>query len=298
MKNNEDIQHEMERRLFKTGLSASVVTVGILLLIDLFYLKDYRSVMVELFGLLCFSIFIYFSTSSKYNSKLIFPFLILIFALLNLGWFVGGGFAIPIALLFIVGISLSLILISKEHRLLVLVAFTLNYLALMIVEYFNTEIRLIFEDKVRELYVSYIFIGITYSLSIYLIVYMKDNYEKVREKLTHLNTRLNLQAADLLDINEKLELANKLLEKKVEQRTLKVEEQKKKILDYAFMNSHHVRAPLVNILGLTSLYQSSKLNAEEQTYVFEKLKKAADQLNLEFEMVKGHIEKEEWTQKN
>ena len=297
MKKREHIRNEMERRLFKTGLSISIITVSILFIIDVSYLADYDSAIIEAIGAILFGILFYYSSKELYSSKLIFPYLLVIMALLNLGWFTGGGFNVAITLLFFVGISVSLIMVPERLRKLFVAFFLVDLFGLMALEYLNPELRLFHEDKTEELMIVYIFILITYSLSIYLIVFMKDNYEKVRELIGLQNTTLNIQSADLMEINNKLESANDLLEKKIMERTLRIEEQKKKILDYAFMNSHHVRAPLVNILGLTSLYESQELSEEEESYVFEKLKSAADQLNLEFEMVKGHIEKEEWEQK-
>ena len=297
MKKREHIRNEMERRLFKTGLSISIITVSILFIIDVSYLADYDSAIIEAIGAILFGILFYYSSKELYSSKLIFPYLLVIMALLNLGWFTGGGFNVAITLLFFVGISVSLIMVPERLRKLFVAFFLVDLFGLMALEYLNPELRLFHEDKTEELMIVYIFILITYSLSIYLIVFMKDNYEKVRELIGLQNTTLNIQSADLMEINNKLESANDLLEKKIMERTLRIEEQKKKILDYAFMNSHHVRAPLVNILGLTSLYESQELSEEEESYVFEKLKSAADQLNLEFEMVKGHIEKEEWERK-
>jgi signal transduction histidine kinase len=294
MKQREFIRNEMERRLFKTGLKISISTIILLILIDLLYLKDYTSVIIELIGLVAFSILYYWSSKKVYSSNLIVPFLAIMLIILDLGWYVGGGFNTAIALLYFVALTVSLIMTPTQHRDRWMILFGTNLALLMGFEYLQPEIRSVLEDKQQEMVISYVFILISFSLSIYLVLFMKDNYERVRGKLNSQNTELNIQSSDLIALNSRLKEANELLERKVAERTMRVEEKKRKILDYAFMNSHHVRAPLVNIIGLTHLYHAHNLDKEEMEDIMKKLKVAADQLHLEFEMVKGHIEKEEW----
>jgi signal transduction histidine kinase len=294
MKKSEFIQNELERRLFKTALTVSIFTVSVLLIIDIFYLKDYYSVFIEIGGIVVFSFLYYWSGRRLYSSRLILPYLVVLFLIINGGWYVGGGFVTGLVLLFFLSLSVSLIMIPSRYRRGWVVFFTVDIILLMIFEFLNPEIRLVEDDKSKILITTYLFMGITYSLSIYLIVFAKDNYEEVRKILSLQNERLNLQSDNLRVINKKLTRANDLLERKITERTVSVEEKKEKILNCAFMNSHHVRAPLVNIIGLTNLYESKLLSEGEKYFVLEKLKTSAHQLNREFEMVRDHIEQEEF----
>jgi signal transduction histidine kinase len=45
------------------------------------------------------------------------------------------------------------------------------------------------------------------------------------------------------------------------------EEQNKQLSEYAFINAHHLRAPLSNILGLINVLQASELSSREKEIV-------------------------------
>ena len=59
-------------------------------------------------------------------------------------------------------------------------------------------------------------------------------------------------------VNLEIELLNKKLESLLDERTKKIEEQDRKINDFAWYNAHSVRAPLVRILGLVDLIETSE----------------------------------------
>jgi len=94
-----------------------------------------------------------------------------------------------------------------------------------------------------------------------LISMYKQNEEIKRLLFTlrQKNVELALQTGEIKSINENLETL-------VKRRTLDLEERNKKLVEYGFINSHLVRAPLARIMGLSDLI-SRDMNSNDQTLV-------------------------------
>ncbi|RAW02961.1 GAF domain-containing protein [Pseudochryseolinea flava] len=75
------------------------------------------------------------------------------------------------------------------------------------------------------------------------------------------------QTEEINQMNEKLVQANETLEDRVASRTAELEAQNKQLSEYAFINSHLLRAPLSSILGLVNLLHNSDLSNREQELV-------------------------------
>lgn len=105
------------------------------------------------------------------------------------------------------------------------------------------------------------------------------------ERVLHLNAEveeqrkaLELQAAELGEANEEIRQINENLENMVMDRSLKVIEQNKKLKDFAYFNSHQVRAPLARILALSDLWQD-ELGENERKIVLSEIVKSAQELD-------------------
>lgn len=68
---------------------------------------------------------------------------------------------------------------------------------------------------------------------------------------------------ELSALNEELTIMNESLEVTVQNRTSALEKQNKQLSEYAFINSHMLRAPLSRILGLTYILSKEKLNIKD-----------------------------------
>lgn len=79
-------------------------------------------------------------------------------------------------------------------------------------------------------------------------------------------------------VNQQMALINENLEKLVKQRTQALEEQNKKLSDYAFFNAHKLRAPLARVLGLINLLMSGN-NINEQPEILRYLKLSSEELD-------------------
>lgn len=83
--------------------------------------------------------------------------------------------------------------------------------------------------------------------------------EKNRE-IASLNKELSL-------INQQLAHTNERLEEAVKQRTAELERQNRQLIEYAFINSHLLRAPLARVLGLLQLIQLEDLPVRDKQLV-------------------------------
>lgn len=68
---------------------------------------------------------------------------------------------------------------------------------------------------------------------------------------------------ELSALNEELTLMNESLELTVQNRTSVLEQKNKQLREYAFINSHLLRAPLSRILGLSYIISKEKLNISD-----------------------------------
>ncbi|MCX7637128.1 MAG: GAF domain-containing protein [Cyclobacteriaceae bacterium] len=71
----------------------------------------------------------------------------------------------------------------------------------------------------------------------------------------------------LFAVNQQLTQANEHLEEAVRQRTMELEKQNLQLTEYAFINSHLLRAPLARVLGLLQLIQLEALPLRDKQLV-------------------------------
>ena len=82
----------------------------------------------------------------------------------------------------------------------------------------------------------------------------------------------------LNDLNEQLQGANSNLEEKVAKRTHTLEEKNKQLTEYAFINSHLLRAPLARVLGLSQLI-AREVEFESDKILIDTLINSTEELN-------------------
>lgn len=102
---------------------------------------------------------------------------------------------------------------------------------------------------------------------------------KQKEQLEEQNQNLMQAEEEVRTANELLKNANEQLEKKVLERTQSLKAQNNRIKEYAFLNAHKVRSPLVRILGLIGLLKSGKLSPDEVSDMRDKIHHSAIELD-------------------
>lgn len=92
-------------------------------------------------------------------------------------------------------------------------------------------------------------------------------------------SKLRIKNEQVTNLMRKVQEMNENLESTVISRTKDIEEQNEKLKEYAFMNSHLVRAPLANILGAIEQLEESGDNSEikEMKNI---IKKSAENLDV------------------
>jgi tetratricopeptide (TPR) repeat protein len=79
--------------------------------------------------------------------------------------------------------------------------------------------------------------------------------EKLNREIYEKHEEILAQSEELTQANEEIKRINESLEAEVTLRAHKIEEQNKKLIDYAYFNAHNVRGPLARIMGLSMLME-------------------------------------------
>lgn len=85
--------------------------------------------------------------------------------------------------------------------------------------------------------------------------------------------------ARLLEKQEEITRTNQTLEERVRLRTLELERQNAQLSEYAYINSHLLRAPLSRLLGLVNLLRYAQIVDHEKELIINHIKTAGDELD-------------------
>ncbi len=110
------------------------------------------------------------------------------------------------------------------------------------------------------------------SLSEHISIFYKnleinDLLHQVRNRnfeLVEQSNEIEAMNEELNSLNEELTTLNENLERTVKKRTFELETQNQQLTEYAFINSHILRAPLARILGLANLIAQQENSARDK----------------------------------
>lgn len=105
-----------------------------------------------------------------------------------------------------------------------------------------------------------------------------DRLVQLNEEIAMQRNLLKEQATELQQANSEVREINENLEEIVIERSTQVLEQNKKLRDYAYFNSHRVRAPLARVLGLADLW-TADLSDNERKIVLLEIEKSIKELD-------------------
>ncbi len=111
------------------------------------------------------------------------------------------------------------------------------------------------------------------------ICYKNLEINYLLEQIRQRNLELVEKTNEIETINEELTSMNESLEETVQKRTRDLETQNKQLTEYAFINSHVLRAPLARILGLSYLF-TSEVTADKDKQLLESLIVSSKELDL------------------
>lgn len=111
----------------------------------------------------------------------------------------------------------------------------------------------------------------------YKILTVNKILHEKNEEISTQKLAIEMQATALIKLNEDLQELNRNLEVRIEQRTSQLTIQNQKLIEYAFVNAHKLRAPISSILGLINLMDQA--SPEEHTAILTHLKTCGTQLD-------------------
>lgn len=120
----------------------------------------------------------------------------------------------------------------------------------------------------------------------------KHELELKAQEMVIKNDLITEQAEELRTYNDALNSLNEKLESKVEDRTKALVEQNTILKEYAFINSHELRKPVSNILGIVDLFEF-ELKKEDNAMLVDKLKLVAQNLDNKVKEIQRKLQHDE-----
>lgn len=142
------------------------------------------------------------------------------------------------------------------------------------------------ERKIQSLVNTVLWAGLGIAVLIVLLMW-RLNWVRQRHnrQLRRLNTEINVQKTQIEQQAQRLESANQeisqinlKLEEKVKARTASLNERNKQLEEHARFNSHVLRQPVANIMGLVNMLDPDAM-ADEQKFAVQMLKTSSEQLD-------------------
>ena len=141
--------------------------------------------------------------------------------------------------------------------------------------------------------------AITYFILYFIISYctaiLKTNYDESltdlaqkNDELVEKSNEIETQNEELVQSRENLSELNLHLENLVKERTEKIIEQNKVLINYSYSNAHHVRGPVARILGLINL---TKMDPHiNHPFFFEKIEEQALEIDHVVKKINDDLE--------
>lgn len=280
----------LEIRLFKVILIVCAIGASLLFVHDAILDFNYRDLSIETAGVVGSLTFLMLARNERWINVLIHTFLVFVIILLDLAWLVSKGLRIGLSLDFLVVLIIGVVIISKKWRTAFLILFYTNMLCILTVEYFNPDFYyLTVNNRLEPVLSKSIFILIAYSIAVGIVIILKEQYDASYILNKRQNDILENQNKEIQVQNGIIQAQNTNLEKLVEERTQHINSQKERLLQYAFFNSHKVRSPLSNMLGLIALLKDDVKNDPETASLLQSLQNESNRLDAEIRYVQEII---------
>jgi signal transduction histidine kinase len=271
MKEHESKVVQLEYQLFNLACIISASAALTIALLDLFITGHYFSLILDLSGVVFFSVFYYLSKNETIYPKLIIPFIVILYVLVNLSWFLqGGGFNISIAIIFFLVFIAGLLIIPKKHRRTLIVFMAVNVLGLILAENINNDLRYEFTDRSMEIFISDIFVILLFSIGGYLILIFKVKYE--------------ILSSELIDAYEHVKESNVDLENTIQKRNEELKKANRELDRLFYRSSHDFRRPLTTLMGINEVARLTnfKDNSKELFLLMNKTVQSMDNMLKKF----------------
>jgi signal transduction histidine kinase len=261
---------------------------GVMFFLDTFIAKEYVSSVLEVVSFASFGFFYFQAKYKGHFEKMLIPFLIMLLLILNAAWFTGGGLNITNALIFFLILLLSLIVAPHDFRPVWLVFIFVNLAVFSALEFlYPVYSRPVIKNN-SLLAINTIVMVLIFSISAYILVFVKNHYEKERDLVRKRNLELDTvnseietqneeliqyqeevmtqrdfieeknkmlekQAIELEKANEQVKAVNASLEMMVEKRTKELITINNDLDLLVYRSSHDFRRPLTTLMGLNEV---------------------------------------------
>ncbi len=111
-----------------------------------------------------------------------------------------------------------------------------------------------------------------------ILTYKNSELSKLKLEIENKSEELYFQNKKINEINEQLKSVNENLEVRIADRTHDLEIRNIQLTEYAFINSHLLRAPVARIIGLIDLFDRTKAESKRNE-ILDHLKKSGTDLD-------------------
>jgi K+-sensing histidine kinase KdpD len=259
-----------------------------LFIIDTFIAKEYISSLLEAVGFVSFSFFYYQARFRARFEKMLIPFLIVLIVLMNAAWFTGGGLNLTNSLLFFLVLIVTIIIAPNNLRALFIGLVFVNLVIFTALEFLYPAYSFPIIKNDQLLVVNTIVLVLVFSITAYIVLFCKSQYEleqeisrkqnleldavnsemeaqneeliqyqeevmTQRDFIEEKNKMLEKQALELERANEQVNAVNSSLEKTVEKRTKELVAINNDLDLLVYRSSHDFRRPLTTLMGLNEV---------------------------------------------
>jgi signal transduction histidine kinase len=182
-------------------------------------------------------------------------------------------------------IVLTVMIIITSHGLLRLVTLA-AYLAFLLLMHFtpvanyfgeiNTNYSIVSQEINFLILTSFLWV-VTFFLKLNFVGY-RSSIEESNFQLTKTSEQLQQQSEQLQQQHAELSVMRNKLEKIIYEKSSEAQAKAEILNEYAFVNAHHVRAPLARVLGLLSLLELENHNSTSEA--IDKIKHSALEMDM------------------
>jgi len=282
----------IEKFFLNTLLRISMIGVfGILLADVLLYPEDLLSIVLDVI-VLSACIISYFIRKKYPVFAVIILTMIVLMAMIYQSLYVPTNTTTSLSIILVVGFIYSTMLKGR----IMWIMHTLTFIALnaiFVLQFQNPKLR--FSSSASEL----LSLMLTYDVLYFILTYasgaLKSSYDKINKTLIRNNLELEEKAGEIISQNEELiqiqdnlNTLNLDLEKRVNERTAKIQIQNEILIKYSYTNAHHLRGPVARLLGLASIY---KLEPQpDPDFIIEKMVDQAHEIDAVVKQINTDLE--------
>lgn len=238
----------------------------------------------DLISTIIIFLFFYLARYKGMYKQLILPALITMLVLIDVSWFMSGGYTGPNGFFLIIVLLVGLIISSQQQRLIYTALVVFNVISLHAIEYFNPALAAKIPFHI-DIVGQGIILVICLIVVAIIFVKLKRSYDKDRESIVELNHILSEQKSEIEASKKELESYSKKLQHEVELQTNKLallntelRDQNTSLEQFTYILSHNIKSPISQLKGLFGLLPDNLTKDKAVAEPLIRMKDSIDQL--------------------